>query len=103
MLECDYLVKIHGNWCGPNWTAGKPYAASDPRVDWNVKCIDKLDCACKKHDRDCSHPDGCSSKADRSLIAIAYWVGLTSLNPITRNKAQAISTAIAAASLTRSR
>jgi len=103
VLECDHLVKIHGNWCGPNWTGGKPYAASDPRVDWSVKGIDKLDRACKKHDRDCSHPDGCSSKADRALIKTAYWVSLTSLNPVTRKKAQAITTAITAASLTRRR
>ena len=97
------MVKIHGNYCGPNWTGGKAYAASDPRVDWSVPCKDKLDCACKDHDRDCAHPKGCSSKGDAKLIKTAYWIGLLSPNPVLRAKAQAITTAITAASLTRKR
>ena len=68
------MVRIHGNYCGPNWTGGKAYAASDPRVDWSVPCKDKLDCACKDHDRDCSHPKGCSSSADAKLIRTAPWI-----------------------------
>ncbi len=97
------MVKIHGNYCGPNWTGGKPYAASDKRVDWSVPCLDKLDCACKKHDRDCAHPKGCSSSGDAELIRTAYWIGLLSLNPILRMKAQAITTAITTAKYTRKR
>jgi hypothetical protein len=97
------MARIHGNWCGPNWTGGKALPANSPKVNWNKKCIDKLDCACKKHDRDCSHRLGCSAKADRALINTAFWVGLTSWDPITRTKAKAIQAAITAASMTRSR
>ena len=97
------MARIHGNYCGPTWTAGKKFVAADPRVDWAVPCVDKLDCACKKHDRDCAHPKGCSRKGDLALIHTAYWVGLTSINPILRAKAKAIQAAITAASITRSR
>ena len=97
------MVKIHGNYCGPNWTGGKPYAASDSRVNWNVPCVDNLDCACKKHDRDCAHPKGCSRKGDAALVATAFWIGLTARNPALRSKAQAITTAITAASIVRRR
>jgi len=97
------MVKIHGNYCGPNWTGGMPYAASDSRVDWSVPCVDSLDCACKKHDRDCSHPKGCSAKADRALIRSAARVRLFSLSDLMRRKAEAIITAITVASLTRKR
>jgi len=41
------MVRIHGNWCGPNWTAGKALPANDPRVDWSVMPTDALDAACK--------------------------------------------------------
>ncbi len=97
------MVKIHGNYCGPNWTGGKPYAASDSRVDWTVPCVDTLDCACKKHDRDCSHPEGCSAKGDRALIRRAAIVRTFSRNESLRKKAEAIITGITVASLTRSR
>jgi hypothetical protein len=97
------MVKIHGNYCGPNWTGGKPYAASDSRVDWTVPCVDSLDCACKKHDRDCSHPQGCSAKGDRALIKTAAIVRTFSKDQGLRRKAEAIITGITVASLTRSR
>ena len=97
------MVKIHGNYCGPNWTGGKPYAASDSRVDWTVPCVDSLDCACKKHDRDCAHPKGCSAKGDRALIRAAARVRLFSLSKPMRRKAEAIITGITVASLTRKR
>ncbi len=97
------VVKIHGNYCGPNWTGGQPYAASDKRVNWSVPCVDQLDCACKDHDRDCAHPKGCSSAADTKLIRTAYWIGLLSPSLVLRTKAQAITTAITAARLTRKR
>lgn len=95
------MVKIHGNYCGPKWTGGKALVASDPRVDWKVPCLDKLDCACKDHDWDCRHPSGCSATADRILVAKAMWVSLT--NRRLRDKAQAIAAVITAASHTRSR
>lgn len=97
------MVKIHGNYCGPNWTGGKALAASDPRVDWSVSCVDKLDCACKNHDRDCSHPQGCSVKGDDALIKTAFWIALLSPSKSTRNSAKLITAGITAARYTRSR
>jgi hypothetical protein len=97
------MVRIHGNYCGPNWTGGKAYAAADKRVDWNVPCVDRLDCACKNHDRDCAHPQGCSSKSDRILVRQAARVRTFSRDKVLRAKAEAIIIAITTASYTRSR
>ena len=45
------IVKIHGNWCGPDWTAGQKKPAKDLiPSDRSVPCLDKLDCAAKIHD-----------------------------------------------------
>ena len=45
------MARIHGNWCGPNWTAGQVKPASEiTRADLKVKCLDTLDCGCKQHD-----------------------------------------------------
>jgi len=78
-VESDHLVKIHGNWCGPNWTGGRKLSAEDYAkrgYSWNSSCTDALDCACRNHDRACSHPKGCSKKADTALIKVAKEVEL---------------------------
>tara|TARA_Y100001938_G_C7992404_1_gene380167 strand:+ start:530 stop:844 length:315 start_codon:yes stop_codon:yes gene_type:complete len=75
------LVKIWGNWCGPDWTGGQRVSAQDYQGDWNSKCIDDLDCACRKHDKACSGPKGCSKKSDEALISVAL---RSAGNPITR-------------------
>ena len=65
------MVKVHGNWCGPDWTAGKKQSARAYALaggDWSERCIDPVDCACRAHDKGCSHKDGCSRKDDRLLI-----------------------------------
>jgi hypothetical protein len=52
-LESGNLVKIHGNWCGPNWTGGRRLSARqyDERgLDWNYIAISPLDDACREHD-----------------------------------------------------
>ncbi|AXH79586.1 MAG: phospholipase A2 [Circular genetic element sp.] len=46
-------MKIHGNWCGPNWTGGRRLTAQeyDERgLDWNSSAISPLDEACRLHD-----------------------------------------------------
>jgi len=45
------MVRYHGNWCGPNWTAGQ-YKSADEITDEdrNVPAIDALDQCCKDHD-----------------------------------------------------
>lgn len=47
------MVKLHGKYCGPNWTAGKVLAAKDATAkDFKVKPVDDLDAACRIHDLD---------------------------------------------------
>ena len=66
------IVRVHGNWCGPDWTAGqrKPASAMIPS-DYQVTCIDKLDCACRQHDIDVFERGGRTKSSDKRLINIA--------------------------------
>ena len=104
------IVKIHGNWCGPNWTAGRRISAQDYAAaggQFDEPCIDKLDCACRNHDRDCANSSGCSRKGDTKLIKTALSVALNPANrlfrPALADKAALIAAGITAAKLTRSR
>ena len=100
------LVKVHGNWCGPNWTDGRKIDALTYKQqggDFQGRCIDKLDCACRAHDKDCANTRGCSSRADRKLVQTALLVSLRTRNAALSAKAKLIASGIAAASLTRSR
>ena len=65
--EMVILVKIHGNWCGPNWTGGQNVAAEDYQGSWTFPAETKLDAFCRAHDLDCSK-GGCSKKGDAALI-----------------------------------
>ena len=69
------IVKIHGNWCGPDWTAGQKKPAKDltPR-DQGVGCIDKLDCACKIHDTEVFQNGGRTRSSDSNLASKALRV-----------------------------
>ena len=71
------IVRIHGNWCGPDWTAGQKKPAKDLiPSDRLVRCTDKLDCACKVHDIDVYERGGRTRNSDSRLsnvaIRIAY-------------------------------
>lgn len=45
------MVRAHGNWCGPGWTAGQYKDAKDiTPEDYDVPAVDALDQACKDHD-----------------------------------------------------
>lgn len=45
------MVRYHGNWCGPGWTAGQYKDASElTQDDRDVEAVDALDQACKEHD-----------------------------------------------------
>ena len=101
------LVRLHGNWCGPNWTDGKAQPANAPGVNFKGPCVDKLDCACRAHDKDCSHDLGCSKKGDSKLILEALKIAA---NPIARifkpdmvAAAEVVIPTIAAARITRKR
>ena len=80
------MIKVHGNWCGPNWTGGKKLSAEEYAArgySWNAPCTDALDCACRNHDRACSHPKGCSKKADTALIKAAEKLQLSAFRSTT--------------------
>jgi len=101
------MVRLHGNWCGPNWTDGKNQPANSPNVNWKGACVDKLDCACRTHDKDCAHPDGCSKDGDSKLILAALKVAANPINrlfnPDMVAAAEIVIPAISAARLTRKR
>ena len=92
------MVRIHGNYCGPNWTGGKPLASNDSRVDWSVKPVDSLDRACKDHDRSCSNT-GCTAADDRRLARKATFISI--INPRLAPIARAVAIGMWTASLTR--
>jgi hypothetical protein len=78
------LVKIHGRWCGPNWTNNQVKPAKDANAaDRRGKCIDDLDCACKVHDLDIKD-DGASFASDTKLMNAAQRILNNPLNLITR-------------------
>ena len=98
------MVRIYGRWCGPNWTDGRRISARDYKVaggDFRGPCIDKLDCACREHDRACSRSSGCSATADRKLARAAAIRAFVSRNPAERAYARLIAAGILAASVTR--
>ena len=66
----DSLVKIHGNWCGPNWTGGKKVPADEYTGPWDGPAISPLDKCCRSHDKGCSSGQ-CSKADDTRLIACA--------------------------------
>ena len=76
------MVKVHGNYCGPNWTAGQNKPASMIDDLPYVAPIDRLDAGCLVHDRECKN--GCTAKADRKLRNVALSVAATNprLRPI---------------------
>ena len=75
------MVKIWGNWCGPDWTGGQRVSAEEYQGSWSYPAIDNLDAACRKHDRQCAGEKGCSKKADDALLKVARKI---SANPIER-------------------
>ena len=100
------MVRIHGRWCGPNWTDGRAIDALSYKQmggDFKGKCIDKLDCACRKHDQDCADERGCYAAGDRKLVQTALLVSLTTRNAALSAKAKLLASGIAAASITRRR
>lgn len=88
------IVRIHGNWCGPDWTAGQVKPAKDiVAADSNVKCIDKLDCACKVHDYDVFRNGGRSGNSDSNLAAKAIRIAYDFRQPRSlRRKALLVAT-----------
>ena len=62
------MVRLHGKWCGPNWTANQRKPAKDAtKRDRMVSCSDSLDCGCKRHDLDIAD-SGPSFESDTRLM-----------------------------------
>lgn len=60
------LFKVHGNWCGPDWTGGQVGSYSPYRVSSYKDPIDSLDQSCKKHDicyYECRQDNPCDKSA----------------------------------------
>ena len=93
------MVKVHGNYCGPNWTAGQAKPASMIDDLPYVAPIDALDAGCLRHDRDCKN--GCTSAGDRRLRNTALAVAAT--NPRLRNIALFVALGMEGAARTRKR
>jgi len=104
------MVRIHGRWCGPNWTNGRIQTAREYKLKggtFQTPCDDKLDCACRTHDKACSGKLGCSADADRKLMKSAQQILDNPLNlirnPIMYGKARVVRDVMTLASLTRGR
>ncbi|MGH8123158.1 MAG: RHS repeat-associated core domain-containing protein, partial [Rudaea sp.] len=83
------LIKIYGNWCGPDWTGGykKPWNDLTQYERKHIKPpIDQLDGACKDHDLcygkcgidspcDLISRSRCFRRCDHILTDAAYHVG----------------------------
>lgn len=71
-------MRVYGNWCGPNWTAGQYKPASEITLeDYNVPAIDELDQACKEHDINLfEHPEN-ATKANAQFIQKVKGLGIT--------------------------
>jgi RHS repeat-associated protein len=94
-IDPSGLVKVHGNWCGPDWTGGytKPWNELTDSEKKKVKPpVDKTDEACKKHDicygacrtgLPCN-PDGrsaCFKKCDDELSKVGGIIGAVMKRP----------------------
>ena len=102
------MVRVHGNWCGPNWTDGQSITAAEHKArggTFKEPCQDQLDCACRTHDEECSGKQGCTVKGDDELILACQRI-LNSpinlfLNPVMYGKARLVRDFISIARRTR--
>ena len=95
-------MKIHGNYCGANWTHGINVPAKDYFLYPEVTPIDKLDAACQDRDKDCSQ-GGCSRRGDTALRNASLAVAVTSFDAQLRAIATSIAIAMHIVKDTRSR
>lgn len=91
------MAKLHGNYCGPNWTAGQSKPASMIDDLPYVAPTDALDAACLRHDRSCKN--GCTAQGDSKLRNAALAIALT--NPRLRNVALIVAAGMTVAAPTR--
>ncbi len=85
-IDPEGLVKIHGNWCGPDWTGGQK-GEYDPSKASSYKApINPLDSACETHDKcyyscrqdfmcEPEERSKCFRECDKALTKAAYAIG----------------------------
>jgi RHS repeat-associated protein len=66
-------AKIHGNWCGPNWTGGQveEYNSARDKKGYYKDPIDAEDAVCKNHDIcyfNCRSKYSCDQEARRKCL-----------------------------------
>lgn len=89
------MVRVWGNWCGPNWTAGQKKPAQDAtKDDERVSCIDSLDCGCREHDLNI-RDNGASFESDLKLQRIAEKILANPFNAITNPNQYAAANVVA--------
>ncbi len=98
------MVKIHGRWCGPDWTDVKKQSAADYKAnggDFKGRVKSPVDKACRTHDKGCSGRLGCCRSDDLRMIASITKFQANPFNavryPSAYLKAPAIKAGIAAA------
>jgi len=90
-LKVPKTGKIHGHYCGSNWTRGKNHPESKMfQLDF-VKPIDDLDRACMLHDEDIA-VNGTSRSSDLLLAKRASMIAI--LNPRLRGIALSVAGAM---------
>ncbi len=76
-------VKVHGNWCGPNWTGGHKESYSHEHGSYRSLAgpyydppVDAEDAVCEKHDQCyavCRDNYSCDQGSRRDCMAICDW------------------------------
>jgi RHS repeat-associated protein len=64
-------VKVHGNWCGPDWTGGREEEYTPMHDYLYKKPVDQVDEQCKRHDvcyYECRRDHPCDKGARRSCM-----------------------------------
>ncbi len=85
-LDIAGLIKIYGNWCGPDWTGGHREQYTPHAPGYYTDPIDELDAACKEHDMcyytcrqkhpcSCGERSNCFKGCDSRLSAAAHKFG----------------------------
>ena len=89
------LLKIHGNWCGPNWTEGysQPWDdLTDKQKSTTKDPVDAVDSCCQIHDQchaqcrsdfpcDSDERELCYKQCDRRLYKCSKGTGIKGIKP----------------------
>lgn len=65
------LSKVHGNWCGPDWTGGRVQPYVEAADGYYASSTDYTDEACKRHDKCfamCREVNPCDKNARKACM-----------------------------------